>query len=97
MRIVNSLVAASVGLVLAATAAQASEYRTFEQDGVTYSYRLIDKGDRQVIVGTSKIFNETRKFTLNIRNGEVRGKVDGRRVAFRSEEAAAQNILLAAD
>jgi hypothetical protein len=97
MRIVTTLITASIGLALAATAAQANEYRTFEQDGVTYSYRIIDKGDRQLIVGKSKIFNETRKFTLKVRNGEVRGEIDGRRVAFRSDDARAQNVLLAAD
>jgi hypothetical protein len=97
MRNIAKLITASIGLALASTAAQASETRTFEQDGVTYTYRVITKGDRQIIVGTSKIFNETRKFTLKVRNGEVRGEVDGRRVAFRSDEARAQNVLLAAD
>jgi hypothetical protein len=97
MRIVTTLLTASIGLALASTAAEANETRTFERDGVTYTYRVITKGDRQTIVGTSKIFNETRKFTLKVRNGEVRGEVDGRRVAFRSEDARAQNVLLAAD
>ncbi len=97
MRIIPSLIAASVGIALATSAAPAREYRTFERDGVTYRYRVIDRGDYQVIVGESKIFNETRKFTLKLRNGKVRGEVDGRRVAFRSDDARGQNVLLAAD
>ncbi|MGL5839454.1 MAG: hypothetical protein ACRCY3_13225 [Sphingorhabdus sp.] len=96
MPIGKKLLAAAF-LTAIASAAQAGEYRTFTQDGVTYSYRVIDKGDRQVIVGKSTQLGQTSKFTLRIKNGKVRGDFDGRALAFKTEAARAQNVQLASD
>jgi hypothetical protein len=97
MRIVNYVLAASAMLLAGATVVEAKEYRTFKQDGVTYTYRIIERGDKKVIVGKSELLGQTSKFSLTVKNGKVRGDFDGRNIAFFANEARAQNIQLAAD
>jgi len=96
MPIAKSLIAA-VALVAAGTAATASEYRTFKHEGVTYTYKVINRGEKQVIVGKSELLGQTRTFTLTVKGDTVRGNVDGRKLAFLVNEARAQNVMLASD
>jgi hypothetical protein len=97
MHIGKSLLAAAAMLTVLAPAAQAEESRTFTHEGATYTYRTIDKGDSQVLVGTSEYRGIRRDFTLTVKNGRVRGDVDGRSVAFATPKARARNVQLAAD
>jgi hypothetical protein len=84
-------------LALISAGAQAKEARTFEQDGVTYTYRVIERGDKRVITGTMSTFGQSRPFKLVVKNGQVRGDVNGSRVAFLTNDARASNVQLASD
>lgn len=96
MRIAKSIVAAAL-FAAGAGAVHASEYRTFKHEGVTYTYKVINRGEKQVIVGKSELLGQTRTFTLTVKDGAVRGNVDGRKLAFLVNEARAQNVMLASD
>jgi hypothetical protein len=84
-------------LALTAAGAQAKEAESFKQDGVTYTYRVIERGDKRVITGTMSTFGQSRPFKLVLKNGQVRGDVNGSRVAFLTNDARASNVQLASD
>jgi hypothetical protein len=97
MYFVKSTIAAATLFAVGATAAQASDYQSFKHEGVTYTYKVIEKNDHQIIVGTSDFFGETKKFRLILRNGKVRGDVAGNRIAFSTSKVLASDTRLALD
>jgi hypothetical protein len=97
MRFLRSFIATLALFAVGTTAAYASEKITFKHEGVTYIYRVIDKGDRRIITGTSETFGKKQDFRLVIQNGKVRGEVAGEPIRFASKEAKAGNIRLASD
>ncbi len=90
------LVAVSL-VAFGASAVQAEAERSFTDDGFVYSYRIINKGDKQLVVGTVTKFGQKRNFRLVVQDGKVRGDVGADRVAFAVSEAREQNIQLASD
>jgi hypothetical protein len=73
---------ASLLLVLAtpAIAADAPAEKSFTRDGVTYVYTTRADGDLTIIEGRNVTTGET--FALSVRNGQVDGTYDGRKVSF---------------
>jgi hypothetical protein len=82
------LIAASLTLAfpLAANAETTSTSRTFEHDGVRYSYTVTHKGDTRILSGV--VENSGKSFHLEVRSGRVRGIVNGKAVAFSLRDVA---------
>jgi hypothetical protein len=75
------LMFAAAALAVVATPAFAKEEKgSFTRDGVTYNYRLADKGDYTVITGSA--FPGSRNFRLVVRGNRVTGHNEGTPVAF---------------
>jgi hypothetical protein len=96
MRFITSFAAAAL-LGAITPVAQAAEYQSFKHDGVTYNYRVINQGETQIIVGQSEVLGETKRFTLTLKNGKVRGLVNGQNVVFVATDAGTQSVQLASD
>lgn len=91
------VVAAVTMFAILGTSAQAGDYRTFKRDGVTYTYRVIEKDEHRIIVGKSEKFGFSQKFTLTVKNGQVNGNVGDSRVAFAATDASNSKVMLASD
>lgn len=74
----RTLFAAAAAMVVFAAPAHASE-REFVKDGVTYTYTSATQGDVRVLKGYT---SDGSEFKLTVREGKVRGRVDGRYVSF---------------
>lgn len=72
--------AAAAAALTLASPALATE-RSFTRDGVTYEYTATAQGDARVLEGRA---SEGGTFRLVVRDGWVKGEVDGARVSFRA-------------
>lgn len=79
----RTLFAAAAAMVVFAAPAHASE-REFVKDGVTYTYTTTTQGDARVLKGYT---SDGSEFKLTVRDGKVRGRVDGRYVSFTAPDA----------
>lgn len=79
MMIRSILIAASMTLAAPLAAAETTA-RTFEHDGVRYSYTTTTMGDTRILRGV--VEKSGKPFHLEVVNGRVRGTVDGRPVSF---------------
>lgn len=70
---------ALLATVVAAPAFAQDLERTFERDGVTYTYVAKDRGDRTVLTGRT---SQGNPFHLVVRGDRVSGFAGGKRVAF---------------
>ena len=80
----RTLFAAAAAMVAIVAPAHAAD-RAFTRDGVTYTFTSVDKDGGHVLKGYT---SDGSEFRLTVRDGKVRGRVDGRYVSFTAQESA---------
>lgn len=85
MRMLSIFAAAAVMSLSAPAAAETVETKSFEHEGITYVYKVEQKGGSQVITG--KRYPGGISFRLSLRDGAVNGVSNGVRVGFRALDA----------
>lgn len=69
-------------LSLAAPARADEASRSFEHEGVTYRYTVVDRGRTTVLRGVAERGRTETPFSLRVRGGRVRGQVGLSEVSF---------------
>lgn len=77
-------VAAFATVIATPALAADTSVRSFVRDGVSYSYRTIEKDGVTVLQGTG----DNRDFRLEVRGNKVTGVSNGERVAFSLSDMA---------
>lgn len=66
----------------AVASAEAGQVGQFRHEGVAYSYRVTEAGEKQLIKGTAN----NQPFTLQVKDNRVAGIIGGRLVSFKLSE-----------